>query len=179
MSEDSRTIATAGDPRGIRLWHLHDLAQPRLLRCDQEPILALAFQPGGTRLASLSARSLRVWDVAEAVQLFETTLPFDQGSGPTSDWAFRKDGTPLLVGGHVVRIFDSVSQTARSAAAASLRAARPQAEQVVGKLLATPTDCATAAAQLRADPKLSPEVRAMALDLLLAEMFLRLPPRPR
>ncbi len=178
ISPIGQGIATAAENDGaIRLWDMANLDTPRILRCQQdEMIVSLTFHPHGTRLASLSTNgTLRLWDVVEGAQMLESSIPYDRGSALT----FSADGTQLFVGGRTVRIFDTVSQAERSAEKTRLLATRPEAEQVVRKVLRDATDFTTAAARIRAEPALSTHVRAMALDLLLTEMVARLPVRPK
>jgi len=170
MSEDGRTVASAAATDGvIRIWDLTAPGAPRLLRCQQDNVVALTFHPDGSRLAALSMDgALRLWDTGEGAEMLQWGLPFDRANS----LVFSQDGTQLFVAGPTssTRILDAEPQTERSAEMLRLSAARAAAERFVRDLQRTGSDYAAAAARIQAEPSLESTTKVMALDLLLQAM---------
>lgn len=107
------------------------------------PILGAAFTPDGTRLVSLSADSVRVWNALDA----STVLAKTSGEQPFAAAALSPDGALLATvreGGRSVELWSVPDGTARKAIAGHGAAIRCIAFRPDGKALLTCSDDQTA-----------------------------------
>ena len=102
---DDRTIVSGVRGCTVQFW---DATSGERLRPDdghEEPVLSIAFSPGGTRLASTSYdRQVRIWDVANGAELqrFDSSL--------RSPIAWSADGSEIaMIGPTSVSIRDSTT----------------------------------------------------------------------
>ena len=97
FSPDGRTLAAASDTRvtALRLWELETKAL-RTLAGHTEPILGLAFHPGGGWVATVSRDgTVRFWDVTPRGE-GARTLDF-RAIGEPQCVAFSPEGRHLVV----------------------------------------------------------------------------------
>jgi len=97
MSDDGRLVARIGG-QGLQLWDRAG-GKPRQLQLPKTRMKfdALAFSPGGRRLAAADARfTIHVWETADGA-LAQSLPPPEQLSGPVRAIAFSPDGGVIAV----------------------------------------------------------------------------------
>jgi WD40 repeat protein/serine/threonine protein kinase len=166
FSPDGRSIASTGgayhapNAAELKIWDAAT-GEPVNLEGHTSLVTAVAFFPSGRRIASSSDdRTIKIWDAARAEDVF--TLR-GHTSGVLS-LAISPDGQQLVSG--------SIDYTARtwsaetSAEDAAFETARRRAAvERVRSLFSRHMLKADVLAALRADPSLSPELRADALEI--------------
>jgi WD40 repeat protein len=166
FDRDGSRFVSASSDRTVRLW---DMATGRCLRVFEghtDEVFAAAFHPDGPRIAS-AGRDRAVWLWDPASDQVVARLP-----GHTSyiwSLAFSPDGKTLISGSgdFTVHLWDTAPLKARYQARCEARALRPDAEQLVARLLAEKTGAAGAAAAVREDRSLSEPQKNAALRALL------------
>ena len=103
FSPDSQALATTGDDRLIRVWHLENGRERHTLRGHTGAVTAMQFAEDGKALISASTDgTVRTWEFRSGRrnQVYEV--------GPVRCMALSPDGKTLAVGGdeRVVRIWD-------------------------------------------------------------------------
>jgi WD40 repeat protein len=96
FSPDGSILAAGADNGTVQLWDTMDGTRRHILEGHTDAVLAVAFTPDGTTLASASAlwdNTVRLWNVADGTPLH--TL---ESSDTTSSVAFSPDGTILAIG---------------------------------------------------------------------------------
>jgi WD40 repeat protein/serine/threonine protein kinase len=178
FSTDSRRLATCGKDGTIRLWEIDSLPDPatggaevtvtncQVLRGHTDEVFAVAFHPGGTRLASAGRdRAVWLWDLARG----EPVVRLQGHTNYVWSLAFSPDGRTLVSGSgdSTVRLWDTAPLAVRYQARREAEALRPEAERLVGRLSREGNDPRAVAAALRADGALSGPQRQAALRALL------------
>ncbi|MBM2620566.1 trypsin-like peptidase domain-containing protein [Actinoplanes sp. LDG1-06] len=107
-------LATGDNDGGVGFW---DLGTRRSKRVDtgEEPVLSVAYSPGGTRVASAGVdRTARLWDPAAGVAL---GAPITAHDATVWSVAFNGSGKVLATGGAdgTVRLWDSSTGRATTA----------------------------------------------------------------
>jgi WD40 repeat protein/predicted Ser/Thr protein kinase len=179
FSPDSRRLASCSEDFTVRVWRIDALvASPhreggviRLTECQvlsghTDVVLAAAFHPDGTRLATAGRDgAIWLWDLerGEAV----ARLP-----GHTSyvwSLAFSPDGKTLVSGSgdFTVRLWDTEPLRTRYQARHEAQTLRPEAERLVEQLWRQKNNPEEIAEALRADRALNEPQRHAALRALL------------
>ena len=137
-----------------------------MLRGHTDEVFAVAFHPGGKRLATGGRdRAVWLWDLERGEDV--ARLP-----GHTNyvwSLAFSPDGTTLASGSgdSTVRLWDTAPLKKRNDARREAAALRPEAERLVEQLWRQKNDAAAVVEALRADQALSEPMRQAALREVL------------
>jgi WD40 repeat protein len=111
FSPDGTKVVTGGWwDRTVRIWDAATGAELAVFRGHRQPVSAVAFAPGGARVASASADgTARLWDAVTGKEL----LPLTGHTDPVSRVTFSADGTRLATGGedHSIRVWDAATGT--------------------------------------------------------------------
>jgi hypothetical protein len=133
-----------------------------VLRGHTDEVFAVAFHPGGTRLATAGRdRAVWLWDLAKG----EEVARLRGHASYVWSLAFSPDGATLVSGSgdFTVRLWDSAPLAARHGARREAAALRPEAEQLVERLFREKHDPDEVVAALRADAALCEPLRQAAL----------------
>ena len=104
FSPDSKTLATAGLERIIRVWDVATGQQKIALEGHPGWLTSVAFSPDGTKIASGAFdRTPKIWDVTTGRELLSLKAGGGDESGNIGFSTFSPDGK-LVVGGEVDRI---------------------------------------------------------------------------
>jgi WD40 repeat protein len=186
FSPDSRLLASCSGDHTVRVWPIdgkmerEGLALPppstlhpppsRVLRGHTEEVLAVAFHPDGTRLATAGREgAVWLWDLARD----ETVVRLPGHKSYIWSLAFSPDGATLASGSgdSTVRLWDTAPLKTRYQARREAAALRPEAERLVERMWRENNDPAEVIEALRADPALSEPLRhAARLEVLRRAM---------
>jgi WD40 repeat protein len=98
-------------PAGYHNWEWHHLhgqldSARAVLRGHDGPVWALTFSPGGKQLASIADdQTVRVWDTATGKEVVILRAPVKDFDGVR----FSPDGSQLVTGGGMVRLWDAAT----------------------------------------------------------------------
>jgi WD40 repeat protein len=165
FSPDGKHLASCGMDRTIRLWEVEGGAC-RVLRGHTDDVFAVAYHPGGTRLASAGRdRAVWLWDLASG----EPAVRLQGHTSYVWSLAFSPGGETLVSGSGdcTVRLWDTAPRAARYDARREAQRLRPEAEHLVGQLLAEKKDPLEVSAALRADRNLIPPLCRVALRVTM------------
>ena len=129
-------------------------------------VLAVAFSPDGTRIASGGRDGiLRLWDAGTG----DLLLKLEGHSDYIKSLAFSPDGRQIATGSgdHTVRIWDAQAAAIRWREVQETQLLKPSAERLVIDLCAELEESAAVVARLEADSSLGLRVRRMALRAIL------------
>ncbi|MFO0824559.1 MAG: serine/threonine-protein kinase [Gemmataceae bacterium] len=151
----------------VRLWEI-DSGACRVLRGHTDEIFGLAFHPDGTRLATAGRdRVICLWDLTRGEEVARL-------QGHTSyvwSLSFSADGVTLASGSGdtTVRLWDTVPLKVRYQARREVEAARPDAVQLVARMLAEHREPAEVVSRLKADASLSTSLRRAAMQEVIRQ----------
>jgi WD40 repeat protein/predicted Ser/Thr protein kinase len=179
FSPDGRRLASCSKDHTVRLWEIAPLTRrsppgeggqgrvsSRELRGHTDEVFAVAFHPGGTRLATGGRdRAVWLWDLARGEEV--ARLPGHRSY--VWSLAFSPDGTALASGSgdSTVRLWDTMPLKTRYQARREAAALRPEAERLVERLFRQKKTAADVVAALRADGSLAEPLRRAALREVL------------
>jgi WD40 repeat protein len=149
----------------LRLWEIGSGAC-QVLRGHTDEVFAVAFHPGGTRLASAGRdRAVWLWDLFRG----EEVVRLRGHTNYIRSLAFSPDGKSLVSGSGdgTVRLWDTEPLKKRYQARREAEALRPEAERLVERLFREKNDAAAVVAALRADEALAEPLRQAALRAVL------------
>ncbi len=188
FSPDSRHLASCSQDHTVRVWQIDDgapLAPPsppgvggrgdgeggrrgtcQVLHGPTDEVFGAAFHPDGKRLATAGRDGVVwLWDPVRGEEVARL-----QGH-KSYIWsvAFSPDGTTLASGSgdFTVRLWDTAPLKDRYLVRRQALALRPEAERLVGRLLAEKKNAPEVGAALRADRSLTDPQRHAALRALL------------
>ena len=176
LSPDGSRIVTAAQDGTARVWAAKSGAPIAVLPGHGAGALCAEFSPDG-RLIAVGGRDglVHLWDAAT----YEEIVTFSGHTNYVKDVAFSPDGVTLASasGDGTIRIWSPEPLAVRLAARRERRRLADELHPRIVALLDAPGDfetVATAAADaLRADAKLAPRAREVALQLLFAEALER------
>jgi WD40 repeat protein len=179
FSPDSRRLATCSLDRTVRLWQVDSrlpsppgegrvrrVTECQVLHAHTDEVLAAAFHPDGTRLATAGLdRAVWLWDLATGQEVARLQGHNDY----VWSLAFSPDGKSLVSGSgdFTVRLWDTAPLKVRYQARREAEALRPEAERLVESLWGQKSDPAAVVEALRAYPELSGPQRHAAQVALL------------
>ena len=175
FSADGETLASAGPDDKVFLW---DVATGRKkgepLEGNGASIYAIAFAPDGRTLVSYGAdATIRLWDSTTGLSLGD---PIREHGGKVRSIAFSPDGMCVAStsGGNHIRLWSATPAAERSAQFRTRMQQVMIARELLGDRLAAANDSPASlkdlAADIRADPRFSGELRTAAM-IVLGEAF--------
>jgi eukaryotic-like serine/threonine-protein kinase len=173
FSADTRMLASCSLDRTVRLWEIEGGAC-RVLRGHTDEVYAVAFHPGGTRLATAGRDGMIwLWDLARGEDV--ARLPGHKSF--VWSLAFSADGVTLASGSGdaTVGLWDSAPLKTRYEARRAAEALRPEAERLVARLFSKRLEPAEVVARLDADQSMSDLLRRAAIRAVLRRTQ---PPEP-
>jgi eukaryotic-like serine/threonine-protein kinase len=184
FNPDSRLLATCSSDHTVRLWQIgkverEGLAPPltsalhlppsHVLRGHSDQVLAVAFHPDGTRLATAGREgAVWLWDLARG----EMVVRLPGHKSYIWSLAFSPDGATLASGSGdgTVRLWDTAPLKTRYQAQRAAAALRGEAERLVEQLWRENNDPAEVVEALRGDRVLSEALRHAALRAVLRQV---------
>jgi WD40 repeat protein len=102
ISPDGMWIASSGDDREIRLWHISDASQSRLLGQHSNPLRQVQFTPEGDSVIALDQQgNISMWSIAAG---HATCQVWSQDDGVARRFALSPDRRWLAVRLHDERV---------------------------------------------------------------------------
>lgn len=169
FSPDSRLLATTSHDRTVRVWDVATAICLHVLGGHTDEVFDAVFHPDGTRLASAGRdRAVWLWDLAAPGE-DKLAARLSGHTNYVFSLSFSPDGTSLASasGDNTVRIWDTEPPRARHEARRSLDALRPEADQLVTKLLSELKDPAQVRIRINGDVKISAPLRRAAIQALI------------
>jgi WD40 repeat protein len=166
FSPDGSRLVSAGEDRIVRIWDTQSGELERKLYGHSDQIFAAVFHPDGKRLATAGRDlDIHIWDMISGDDLARLRGHNDY----VFSLAFSPDGATLISGSGdgSVRVWETNSLAKRRAAGEELRRLRPQADQLVSKLLGEGHSLREVAQQLRQDKSSSPAMQRAAWHAIL------------
>src|SRR5262249_41005270 len=107
----SKTVATAGTDKTIRIWQLEDDKELRTFDGHEGDVVAVHFLPDGKRLVSGSAdKTVRLWDVETGKQV----RAWEKLAGAVKGLAVSADGKLVAAGLEIDGEMDAKAEPAKS-----------------------------------------------------------------
>ena len=150
----------------VRLWSVEGEPSPQVLHGHNDEVLAVAFHPDGTRLATADRDGgVWLWDLKRG----EAVVRLPGHKSYVWSLAFSPDGATLASGSgdNTVRLWDTSPLKARYHARREAAAMRPEAERLVEHWWRQKNDLAEVVAALRTNRELSEPLRHEALRAAL------------